>query len=764
MGLAAIPVIWGSNEGVRTMFNAPLRWIPRDSASREEFNRFLEQFESHEIALVSWPGCTVDDPRQEEVADALTARREQRAAAGKPELYNQVLTGYTLLRGLMNEPADLQRETAMHRLQGTLVGPDGVTSCVIVVLTDYGALARRETLAIILDTVETVAGFPREELHLAGPPVDGIAIDDESIRSLQQYSLPAIVISLILCCLCLRSTWLTLPILAVGALGQAATLAATYFLGITMNAVLIVLPPLVFVLTVSAGVHLVNYFYDALRTSPGGGATTSALLKAWGPCALAAVTTAIGLASLTVSEVFPVRQFGVLAASGVLLTTLLLFVLLPGAMEARVWFAQRMRKPIRCPASGQGGRRFDFWKTAANIVWRSAGWISLGCLLLLLGCGAGLFRLRSSINVVSLLDPQNRAVRDFRWFEKHVGPLVPVEVVIHFDDACTLDKLQRMELVRVAQGEISKIDILDGAMSAASFLPPIPAPQRVVRRTVIRRLIEERQDELIEAQYLDIKKGRESWRISARILGQDDFDYGLFLKELEERVSPVIAAYEQKGYRGISASYTGVTAVVYEVEKALLADLFDSFLSALVLVTLVMMIALRSIRAGLVAMVPNVFPTIILFGAMGWLGRPVDIGTVMTASVALGIAVDGTFHFLKWYRHELTAGKTPRQAVAYSYQHCGRALTQTTVICALGLLVFALSGFLPARHFAVMMLLLMVAALIGDLVVLPSLLIGPLGKSFIRQPPRSSVSAGKSDGSPADEATCSAGPVPGGTA
>jgi predicted RND superfamily exporter protein len=164
--------------------------------------------------------------------------------------------------------------------------------------------------------------------------------------------------------------------------------------------------------------------------------------------------------------------------------------------------------------------------------------------------------------------------------------------------------------------------------------------------------------------------------------------------------------------------------------------LFDSFLTALACVTVIMMLALRSVRAGLVAMVPNVFPTLTLFGIMGWLGRPVDIGTVMTASVALGVAVDGTFHFLKWFRYEVDLGKPRREAVAYSYRHCGRALVQTTVICACGLLVFGLSSFLPVRHFALTFAILLVAALVGDLLVLPALLVGPMGNFFVPRRPR----------------------------
>jgi predicted RND superfamily exporter protein len=737
MAAAAVPATWGTSRGLRTMFNAPFEWVNRDYASIGDYYRFVDQFRMNEMVLVSWPGCTVNDPRLVESAEVLMAVRDSRAEAGETELFNRVLDGHSMLRMLMDEPADLSRTAALRRLQGSLIGPDGQTSCLIVILTEDGSLRRKKTIALILDALQD-AGHPREDLRLAGTPVDGLATDEESVRSLERYCLPSVAISLVLCCLCLRSVWLSWPILAVGALGQGAMLASIYFCGITMNAILIVLPALVFVLTVSAGVHLVNYFYDELRGACPEAAITRALHKGWGPCTLAAVTTAIGLGSLMVSDVGPVRHFGALAACGVLGTLLLLFLVLPGAMQVRLLYAGRRAGTVKRREADRSNGGVDAWERAAGTVCRFASWISIACLLGLMLCGAGLFWLRSSVNTISLLSPESRVVRDYRWFEKHIGPLVPVEVVLRFDPTCTLDQLQRMELVQAAQDEIGKIEILDGAMSAASFFPTIPRPgglRQTIRRTVLRRMIESRQEELVDSQYLHIGDGRESWRISARVSSGKGLDYQKFPEQLRGRVGPVISDCDQCGDGDVQATYTGVTQVVHEIERALLGDLFDSFLTALVLITIVMAIALRSIPAGLVAMVPNVFPTAILFGTMGWLGRAVDIGTVMTASVALGVAVDGTCHFLKWFRHEMAAGRSRHRAVAHAYRHCGRALVQTTVICALGMLIFTLSGFLPVRNFSVMFLLLLVAALVGDLVVLPALLVGPLGKWFVQRKP-----------------------------
>jgi predicted RND superfamily exporter protein len=132
-------------------------------------------------------------------------------------------------------------------------------------------------------------------------------------------------------------------------------------------------------------------------------------------------------------------------------------------------------------------------------------------------------------------------------------------------------------------------------------------------------------------------------------------------------------------------------------------------------------------------MIPNVFPSLALFGLLGWMKYPIDIGSIMTASVAMGIAVDDTLHFLNYYRLRIEGGSSPEDAVLAAYQHCGRAMIQTTLICGAGLSIFALSDFVPTARFAWMMVILLTTALVGDLILLPALLLNPLLRISSRQ-------------------------------
>ncbi|WP_164101781.1 efflux RND transporter permease subunit [Candidatus Laterigemmans baculatus] len=730
---ASLPlVLHGAQSAIASMFNAPVRWIPPESDSLRAFREYIEQFDVHELILISWPGCTIDDERLKALAEEVERVRQQRWAAGEPELFAGTPNGYETLRELTE--VGIPRRAAVSRLENVLIGPDGETTCAAFELTPLGAEQREQALQIILKAADATVNLPRAKYRLAGPPIDGMAIDLFSVQSIQTFAVPSAVLSFLLCWLCLRSLWFTLPVVAVAALGQGVALAALYYSGATMNAVLIVLPPLVFVLTISAGIHLVNYYYEALREGRKRTATAHALAKGWRPGMLAAVTTAFGLGSLLVSDVEPVRQFGVLGAFVVLLTMVLLFLLLPGAMQ---WWpgAQRFLRKRRFTLrrlEKVGGK--SVWVLLTAVMRRWNGLLTVVALLALIGFGWGLTRVTTTLDVVSLLSPETRAVEDHHWFQEHVTPLVPVEVIVRFDGDNPLDLVERAAFVTRVHAEARQVELVEGAISAITFMPPLPRGsgfRATTQRAVYESRLRDRLGDLAAAGYIRSDGEAQLWRVSGRVTGRGDIDYRQFLDRLRERIDPLL---EEPEAESIEITYTGVTSAVYEVQRALLADLFNSFLTAILLVSCVMVFILRSLWAALVAMIPNIFPPLILFGSMGWMGWSVDIGSLMTASVALGIAVDGTFHFLATYKRELLHGHGAIYAIHETYRHCGRALLQTALICAAGMLTFTSSNFLPARSFAWMLVLLLMIATVGDLIVLPALLASPLGRWFLPPP------------------------------
>ncbi len=166
---------------------------------------------------------------------------------------------------------------------------------------------------------------------------------------------------------------------------------------------------------------------------------------------------------------------------------------------------------------------------------------------------------------------------------------------------------------------------------------------------------------------------------------------------------------------------------MHETQVAVLSDLGYSFLTAFLLITPIMMLIAKSFAGGLLLMIPNVLPVTIAFGCMGIFGLDLDIAGILTASIALGIAVDDTLHFVCWYMDELNKDISRAEAVTFTLDKCGGAMIQTTLISCCSMGPFLLAEFLPTQQFAKLMIVMLSGAIVGDLVLLPALLLCPLG-------------------------------------
>jgi predicted RND superfamily exporter protein len=193
----------------------------------------------------------------------------------------------------------------------------------------------------------------------------------------------------------------------------------------------------------------------------------------------------------------------------------------------------------------------------------------------------------------------------------------------------------------------------------------------------------------------------------------------------------------------VHAVYTGVVPIVYKAQRALLENLIQSSFWSFVTITPLIMLVCRSIFGGAVVMLPNALPVLVVFGGMGWLGVPVDIGSMMAASIALGVAVDDTIHYLTWYREGLNEYGERNAAIISAYRRCSPPTLQSALICWLGLAVFALSTFTPTQRLGWLMMTILLAGVVAELIMLPAILAGPLGKAFTirRRPEPSTVPA-----------------------
>ncbi|MCA9192499.1 MAG: MMPL family transporter [Planctomycetales bacterium] len=782
-------------------------------------------------------------------------------------------------------------------------------------------------------------------LHIGGPPVDNVAIDEEGTITLVRLIGYSIALGLGLSLLCLRSIKLMTMVFFVGGVSAMTSLSLVWWSNASVDAILLTMPSLVYVLGMSGAVHIVNYYRDAVIEQGEELAPERAIAHAVVPCTLAALTTAIGLLSLCSSNILPIRKFGIFSAMGVMATLVLLYIYLPSALTV---FPPK-RKALEQAGQKTAQSILNFWERLGRFILRRHWWVNAVCFGLLIGLGVGLLKIRTSVQLLKLFDSQSQIIKDYAWLEENFGRLVPMELVVRFPETLQridvaneeltteqtiqshsqLSFLERAEAVGQIQDVLQRQfgysgqNVIGRAMSAITFLPNMPAPSNSTfnaARLAADRMLKQQRSQLLATDYLALEpatspsKNMELWRISLRLGALNDVDYGQFVTTLRAGVEPVVAAYrcrravvqsildnpldDSERLRGdvlvlghgkpkpassavvggsdgqipaetelpktddgkvdgveilcetlanclmtdrirlvnwhdpdthpldegkatsekwadylsrhscvvivadhpdydldfirganpnvihaeemlanvnvhlnenriaggpaiesstvsgeMDVVYTGVVPVVYKAQRTLLVSLVESVAWAFVLIALVMACLLSPARSfmsafhpanmfqgaacGAISMIPNVFPVVAIFGFMGHANILVDIGSMMTASVAMGVAVDDTIHFLTWFRDGLRRGLDRREAVFAAYKHVAPAMTQTTIIGGLGLSVFALSTFTPTQRFGTLMLTLLAAALVGDLIFLPALLASPLGRVFAmrkRQP------------------------------
>jgi uncharacterized protein len=917
--LACVPfAFFSAGKAIQSNVNKVEDWLPKSFAETGELAWFRKNFPSDQFILVSWEGCKLgedpsagaelDDPRIAKLA-ALVAPNVVDAdnvdAVEAKKFFKGVSTGRQLLDQLTSGTHPLSYPEAIERLKGSVLGPDGRQTCVIVSLDPETTAKLKPILGHgqtrifrpnippgVLRRLIAQVGIPDDQLHLGGPPVDNIAIDEEGEKTLVRLAGFSGLLGLGLAWWSLRSVALTLIVFFCSVTSAAASLGIIWATGETVDAIVLSMPSLVYVLAISGAVHFINYYRDAVEEGGLFGSTERAVLHALKPAILCSSTTAIGLLSLCASELTPIRKFGLYSASGVMILIVVLFLLLPAALHiigyAKRWVIAPDLKKSSQHVAHKETRAEKLWGVIASFIVRNHFGVATTCVLVVGMIGFGLTKTKTSIDLLELFDSQARILKDYRWLEKNLGMLVPLEIVIQFEpdsmaktadakldesrsaegnpadeskdegapvfDPMKLTFLERMETIVQIQNAINNrfgekgSGIVGRSMSAATFASSLPTKGTSTQTYLLRRgynnALEGKRDEFVKSGFLRVdSSGAELWRISLRVAAFEGVDYGQFVHDLRDAVSPIVDAHADRvrilkqlaawsgeskftgkdviiwdpmpkgnedsssvsstklrsdeisslltksrvkvtrstldpaslplvqlqklsdfdaviltgafsdrdigalsvtlgkvidlhapdptgAKRWVASTYTGVVPIVYKAQRALLQSLVESTMWSFLTITPLMMFVSRSFRAGLVAMIPNVLPVLVIFGAMGWLNIAIDIGSMMSASIALGVAVDDTIHFLSWFRVDIKQIGNRHEAIKASYKRCATPTLQAACISGLGLSVFAFSTFTPTQRFGWLMLTILIAGVVAELILLPAILAGPLGKAF----------------------------------
>ena len=745
VGLLLLSVIPAARQLLRIRLQNDLAtWLSKD----DEHARALEQLESYFPAenriLVSWETSSLSDPRNNEFKQRVT----------QLPYVSKIRTAADVVQRMTRWKVD--EGEAIRRLTGVLIGPEKKVS---TGSTADSAVAERHVSCVLTFSAEGIAnpeasmkaiqaaaaesGIGAEEFHADGSLVTSLAVDTEVLKAtwnivdpLQRppvfaiSALAGIVLSFVL----LRSVRIGLMVTAAAWFTAIVTTSLIPAAGHTMNMVTIVMPTLTVVITISAAIHVVNYWRHAAASGVEN-PIQKAIQTGWWPCLLSNATTGVGLLSLSISRLGPIRDFGLFATFGTVISFIVAIVGIPAMLRLSNARPGAKRKQEESP----------FWGHITEMTCRHRNAIVLTAIVLGLSTGFGLQWLKLEVKVGRYFPADSRLVQDSRFLEENVGGTSSFDLLVHFGEDYSEKKffLERTELIREIEEAVRQHPRISGAVSLADFQPvhlrPESHEQRQIRMNYAvrsRRTEEEiKTDEVAaSAEYLAVPKDPgfvwthdapldETWRITAQTHMSADLDYAAVMRDLSG-----ILQKKTQNAPGLWFSVTGAVPVFYRAQTALLDSLVNSLGLTFVLIAITLMFHIRSIRAGLLSGLLLVLPVAVVFGLMSWSGQVLDIGTMLTGSIAIGIAVDDTLHLITWFRIALRQGKTREESVVQAMRNCGMAMTQTALVIALSLLLLYPAELLLISRFGWVLAALLAVAWLSSVVVLPALLAGPLGR------------------------------------
>ena len=457
------------------------------------------------------------------------------------------------------------------------------------------------------------------------------------------------------------------------------------------------------------------------------------------PCFYTALTTIIAFASLGVSEIKPVIDFGRMMVAGIFFAFLFAFTLVPAVMVtffSKDSDSKDFSKGITLIFS-------NFTSNNAKAV------ITIAISLLVLSY-IGISKLTVENRFIDYFKSSTEIYKGMELLDQKLGGTAPLDIVLNapsdwaieeegFDDdfgfeedlgsangywwnTISINKLEEVHDYVESLPEIGKVLSVASGIKVARELNDGEELSELDLALVKNMLPEDIKDSLLSSY---ISQDENQVRISARVL---ESSYGLNRNELLEEISNTLESdygFSKEEYR-----LTGL-AVLY---NNMLQSLFDSQIGTISIVFSVIfmmfLILFRSFYLSIIGIVPNLLAAGVVLGSMGLMSIPLDIMTITVAAISVGMAVDNTIHYIHRFKVEFRETGQYKQSMINSHSTIGRAMLYTSLTIILGFLVFATSNFNPSVYFGFFVSLAMIMALLGALTLLPQLLLyfKPLGK------------------------------------
>ncbi len=601
--------------------------------------------------------------------------------------------------------------------QHNLISRDHTTSAITLVLADA---SRHSDVIFAVDALIAQSG-PNLSLYQIGMPLISQALAQFTRRDF--LSLPPItfiLITIMLLAIYRRLSYVLIPLLCV-ILPLVWTLGFIGMSGKNLSILTMIVPVFLIAVGTAYCMHIVNAHRHNLKQA---GTSADAVIETMSECTLptilAIITTIIGLASLFINRIDAVREFALFACLGMFGFIIILLAGMPVALS------------FLAPAAAGGHDRLGAprWiqRILDSIIHLNLDHHKPACALLgviALISLAGLPRLRVETNPVDYFRPDTEVIKNFHDIYRHLSGSFPVNIDIQAPDSDYFEDIEQLGRIDQLAQYAETLPGVDKAIAFTSYLKLVnyasnrfePEYYRLPEESYELRMLINSYRSMLGADmlnaFMDEGFARTNILLLTHISNSRDF------LELRRKIT----SYSADGFPAeLKWDVTGFGMVISASSHYLVSGQIKSLSLTLSVTFGIMFLLFLSFRVGLVALVPNIFPIVVNFGLMGWLGIELSMGTVLIASIAIGLAVDDTIHYMVTFNREFKKDLDERRAMRTTLTRIGQPVIFTTLTVSLGFAVLIFSSFKPTSTFGTLMVITMLSALAGDLIILPSLL------------------------------------------
>lgn len=576
-----------------------------------------------------------------------------------------------------------------------------------------------DELATAMKELVDEAGF--EEIHVMGKIMgqqEYIAVMKVEFLTFACISIFVLILFLIIA---YRALWGVLIPLATVLLAVIGSLGFMQMSGTPLNMMTTLLPVIMLVVGMSDVVHLVSKYLEEIRYGRTKTLAIKNMLKKVGVATLlTSLTTALGFVTLIGVGMEPIQDFGIFTAVGVLLAFVLSILFIPAIFL-------NIKKPrITNSTKVQNAWELRLGKLFIRLCRNQKTVLGVYFIITIL-CLVGASRIKFDYFLMQDLGEDQPLMQELRFFQEQFGGIRPFELAIMPNGD---RKITDYEVIQ----EIDKIENFLKAEYGVNQMISPTVPYKFANKTLRNGRDEYYKIPKNEKRFNYLKRqmekfgDREEWN---QIVSKDGSLGRIFGRLIDPGSREMLArndrleAFYNANIDSSILSYrlTGTPVIIDESGRQVSKNIFFGLLFAFLLIGLSMGLLFKSVKMAFISLVPNVFPILLTAGYIGFAGIDLNMSTAIVFTIAFGIAVDDTIHFLSRYRQEIRLGRSNLYGLRRTFISTGKAIIITTIILLGGFGSLIFSDFLSTFYIGLFVSMTLVFAVITDLTLLPMLLL-----------------------------------------